>query len=872
MSDLHRNSRFLRFLRSIRSKTTCVRRAIVALFVAIATVLATFMIMPSASMGASQQSETKQVQTQNGNAENKTAADNKAPAKGGAGVKNESAAQDEADANSKAEESKTVEHKNPQPSAKQGGSDAPSAQNVDTAKQPNNSVEGAKKNLNKDAAERAKKEESANKSNRQKRSAKEDDRAAGGESMVPEACRKIGITELAKCYVADYNFTDAKGRKKQKIKISKAGESHTVEPEFHRVTAINKRNGKPTIDKTDVSDSVKGLIDSFSLERLSIDDTALESNNVTNDFVKVNPTSGEITIHPNKWLNKGSYYVFVKVKYKDNSTFTHTEYCTNSCKSLYNKSLRFNIQYGGSVNNSLSLKVYNHQDSTNRTEVDETNGVTFTSDKDGKFSKITTPIFIDSQSSGESYPIYHRMVCHKDGDGTKDSDYYLNSINGLTLNDSADGASSSAKSSTQKQWSHTFGNRPTEKSADDISASTVYEDDTFAERSQSWITGTPKEAGTFICKVLALKDIRVSFTGDKHGSHTFVSVFDRKINESSSASSDGTKTLKQNLFDKNINVDYIFRAHSKQNNDVAGSFDNPYGIFESGTYKRGEVWDVKTIKIEVKSNKKQNLVVGENDLKLNVYPFEGSTTALSSSNNDIYAMLGMELKPSIEATSVADSQKEITLKMLCAKGEKPKENKASNKKAEVNAASTTNVNSAGSYDTTGNADNTGLEYTKWEEPSKLGFSFPDGEAQKPCTSEKDKQTCSLEGSTKNFAATTKASATFKSAEAGDYQCVVYALKPEALTKFNEEVAKTGVTPSAISAAFAAANLTANKNLAKLAINIHVPEDFTLPHTGEWNWNLQLGAIAAVMVSVLAAGFVASQNDSYRKLFYERRRC
>ncbi|MFU0513659.1 Rib/alpha-like domain-containing protein [Gardnerella greenwoodii] len=870
MSDLHRNSRFLRFLRSIRSKTTCVRRAIVALFVAIATVLATFMIMPSASMGASQQSETKQVQTQNGNAENKTAADNKAPAKGGAGVKNESAAQDEADANSKAEESKTVEHKNPQPSAKQGGSDAPSAQNVDTAKQPNNSVEGAKKNLNKDAAERAKKEESANKSNRQKRSAKEDDRAAGGESMVPEACRKIGITELAKCYVADYNFTDAKGRKKQKIKISKAGESHTVEPEFHRVTAINKRNGKPTIDKTDVSDSVKGLIDSFSLERLSIDDTALESNNVTNDFVKVNPTSGEITIHPNKWLNKGSYYVFVKVKYKDNSTFTHTEYCTNSCKSLYNKSLRFNIQYGGSVNNSLSLKVYNHQDSTNRTEVDETNGVTFTSDKDGKFSKITTPIFIDSQSSGESYPIYHRMVCHKDGDGTKDSDYYLNSINGLTLNDSADGASSSAKSSTQKQWSHTFGNRPTEKSADDISASTVYEDDTFAERSQSWITGTPKEAGTFICKVLALKDIRVSFTGDKHGSHTFVSVFDRKINESSSASSDGTKTLKQNLFDKNINVDYIFRAHSKQNNDVAGSFDNPYGIFESGTYKRGEVWDVKTIKIEVKSNKKQNLVVGENDLKLNVYPFEGSTTALSSSNNDIYAMLGMELKPSIEATSVADSQKEITLKMLCAKGEKPKENKASNKKAEVNAASTTNVNSAGSYDTTGNADNTGLEYTKWEEPSKLGFSFPDGEAQKPCTSEKDKQTCSLEG--KNFAATTKASATFKSAEAGDYKCVVYALKPEALDKFNTEVAKTGVTPSAISAAFAAANLTANKNLAKLAINIHVPEDFTLPHTGEWNWNLQLGAIAAVMVSVLAAGFVASQSDSYRKLFYERRRC
>lgn len=71
-----------------------------------------------------------------------------------------------------------------------------------------------------------------------------------------------------------------------------------------------------------------------------------------------------------------------------------------------------------------------------------------------------------------------------------------------------------------------------------------------------------------------------------------------------------------------------------------------------------------------------------------------------------------------------------------------------------------------------------------------------------------------------------------SAEAGDYQCVVYALKPAALGKFNAEVAKNDVTTSAISSAFASAKLTANKNIAKLTINIHVP-DFSLPHTGEW---------------------------------------
>ena len=208
MSDLHRNSRFLRFLRSIRSKTTCVRRAIVALFVAIATVLATFMIMPSASMGASQQSETKQAQTQAEKPENKTAADNKAPAKDGAGVKDGAAAQGESAAKRKAEESKTVEHKNPQPSANTDASNADHTKNVDSEKKQNPAVEDANKNPNKDV----KKEESAKKSNRQKRSAKEDDRAAGGNVELPEGCKNAGkgIKFFKDCYVLLYNNSEEK--------------------------------------------------------------------------------------------------------------------------------------------------------------------------------------------------------------------------------------------------------------------------------------------------------------------------------------------------------------------------------------------------------------------------------------------------------------------------------------------------------------------------------------------------------------------------------------------------------------------------------------------------------------------------------------
>lgn len=859
MRNLHCGGHFLRFLRSIGAKTACARRAIVALFVVVATILATFMIMPSASMGASQQGESSQVQTQNRNAENKPAADNKLAAQG------EAAAQDEA-VDSKAEESKTVEHKDSQTPSKQGGSNADHAQNVDsTKKQQNSDVEGVNKSLNKDTAaakdaeKSAKKDEAANKLRLQKRELG-NTRAAADSTPLPKECSDAGITELAKCYVAEYFYIRKKKRVviKKSITINNIGESHTITPVFRRVKKINDK-GIPTIDEeTDASSSVKGLIESFSLERLSTESTALESNVENNDFVKVDPTSGEIKIHANKWLNNGSYYVFVKVKYKDNSTLTRSQWCTNSCSPSYNKYSRFSIQirYKNPTNDVLSLKVYNHQDSKDRAEVKD-NGIAATveSDDKGNFSPIT-PIFIDTTSSKRPNLIYHRMVCHKDGDETKDSDYYLNSINGLTLSDSATPAGGSTSHNpppTQKQWDHALGKRPDDNKLSESSGN-LYESDDIIERSQSWITGTPKEAGTFICKVLALKGVSVSSSSVKTYHYTFDQVFDSKISDSSTH-------LKQNLFDTNVKVEDIFSAYVPEKQSPEDPTPNPYGIFESGAYDRKKVWDVKTIKIVFESKKKKKLEVKDGDLKLSVYPFKsndsgsgGASSALADGDT-VSVMKGMELKPFIEATSEADSTKQITLKMLCSKGEKPQK---------------TNAGAAGGASNASKTGAAGFEYTKWVDPSSLGFNFPDDKAQNPCKSEEGKQSCTTSGSAKSFAATASASDTFKSTEAGDYQCVVYALKPDALGKFTDEAAKTGVTPSAISAAFK--GLAANKDWAKLAVYIHVPEKFTLPHTGEWNWNLQLGAVAAVMVSVLAAGFVISQSEACRKLLYKRRRC
>ncbi|MDK7191644.1 hypothetical protein QP420_00015 [Bifidobacterium sp. UMB1197] len=874
MSDLHRGSRFLRLLRSICAKTACVRRAIVALFVAVATILATFMIMPSASMGASSQNESNQERTQAEKPENKTAADvntaeNKADAKGGASASGENG-------ESKSADLRAVESVNPQPSTNPDDSNADHAQNVDSEKKQGAAKEDANKNPNKDAkkdaAERAKKEESAKESRLQERSVKEENRAANGGVELPKECKDADITELAKCYVAEYFYTIKRKKKvaiKKSITIKDIGESHTITPVFRRVKKINNK-GIPTIDeKTDASSSVKGLIESFSLERLSTVSTALESNVENNDFVKVNPTSGEIKIHANKWLNNGSYYVFIKVKYKDNSTLTHSQWCTNSCDSSYNKYSRFSIQiiYKNPTNDVLSLKVYNHQDSKDRAEVKD-NGIAATveSDDKGNFSPIT-PIFIDTTSSKRPNLIYHRMICHKEGS----SDYYLNSINGLTLSASA----SSTGQTTQKQWKHVPGVRPANDTLSESSGN-LYESDDIIERSQSWIAGTPKEAGTFICKVLALKGVSVSVTSDKLRSHTFVQVFDSKINDNKS-------TLKQDLFDDNVKVEKIFSAYAPQPNSADAPPYNPYGIFESGTYERGKVWDVKTIKIDVKSNKQDQPIVGENDLKLKVYPFKnndagsGGASAALGDGGTVSVMKGMELKPFIEATSEADSTKQITLRMLCAKGEKPKESSADASTA-GGASSAGGASTAGGEDTTGSEGNAGttannrLAYNNWQSPENLGFDFPDDNSQETCKSEEGKKACQPDWAAAKFAATANASATFKPTETGDYKCVVYALKDAALAKFKAEVAKNDVTPDTLSAAFASAKLTANKDYAQLAINIHVPKKFELPDTGGQNWNLQLGAIAAVMVSVLAAGFVISQSEACRKLLYERRRC
>ena len=813
MRNLHCSGHFLRLLRSICAKTACARRAIVALFVVVATILATFMIMPSASMGASSQNESNheqtQSQTKSENVEPKaeqyvnTAESVNANAKDGSVVKDGD------------KESNTAEPKDSQPSTNPDASNADHVQNVDSTQKQNNAVEGDKKvadkDVAKDADKGAKKDEAANKLRRQKRELG-NTRAAAGKVEFPQECIDKGKNTLSSCYKIEYYNSRSIVKSNNPIEV-KRGSDITITPEF------KFRFGKK--QKTTVPEGVWFTLEKYgenpvpSWANFEKDSGATKVQNTENQ----KGFNGSVTLRPGKW-DRGSYKFKIGIYHPADTK---------------GKKIEVSVKIDRSGSGDLTLNVYNHEDSdstSQRSEIDDKTGITFKSGEDGNYSKIT-PIFIDSKSKEEPGYIHHHMICHKktstNGSAeTSESDdsYTLDSVNGLNLKDKDNGTG------TQTQFKHVGGKKPS-TGAD---AYSVYEKgDDITERSQSWITDTPTSDGTFECNVFAFKDVKLNKQWHEGmpkqelgSSSTLVKEFDTRA---------GTQAGMQSLFGGNI-VDS--------------------NTWKTDDFKQGIDWDYKTIKIVFESKKKKKLDVKDGDLKLSVYPFKnndsgsGGASAALADGDTVSVMKGMELKPFIEATSKADSTKQITLKMLCSKGEKPQK---------------TNAGAAGGASNASKTGAAGFEYTKWVDPSSLGFSFPDDKAQNPCTSNEGEQNCKPDGSDTKFAARTNASATFMSTEDGYYKCVVYALKPDALTKFN---AVTTATPDTLSAAFA--GLKADKDYAQLAVYIHVTKDFTLPHTGGQNWNLQLGAVAAVMVSVLAAGFVISQSEACRKLLYERRRC
>lgn len=102
-------------------------------------------------------------------------------------------------------------------------------------------------------------------------------------------------------------------------------------------------------------------------------------------------------------------------------------------------------------------------------------------------------------------------------------------------------------------------------------------------------------------------------------------------------------------------------------------------------------------------------------------------------------------------------------------------------------------------------------------------------------------------------------------KAGNYTCAVFALKPNALTVFNNTVNGNLIEGNKYSSTnmqtTQLAGVTVGKDWNRIAVNVTVidPPKFALPKTGGMNWNVLLGAFAVIGTGVMAAGFFLEQT-------------
>ncbi len=759
MFNSHIFSRFLRLVRSIR-------RSLFAFFVAIAMLLATFVIAPTYALSAG---------------ENTTVTEKVEGAKSGS-AKND-------DENK--QQTKQSESINTEPNKK--NTDTSSTLNKDNKEsKPVEKQQNADVSVDKAKSETAvnkKAKDAKNKAADSTKAVKGTDRGANEDPQLPKECK--GKKSLSSCYKISYNIGSPTVDNDGKTILIKRGETRTITPEF-KLRKTRKQTGVPG-----------GLW--FTLEKDGEDPVPSWANfEKDNGATKVKDTSkdktgfdGSVTLRPGKW-DRGSYTFKIGIYHPTDTKGKKIDVSVKIDESDISK-------------NDLSLSLYDFRKENDKVPVSDDKIII-----KQKSKAITNKLFIDSQSKEEPGYIHHHMICHKETSTngsaeTSDSadSYTLDSVNGLSLG-------------TQTQFKHMDGKDRPSTGAED---SAVYENDDYTEESQSWISGTPTKAGTFECKVFAIKDTKlVSSGGGKHFESSTVSdEFNKKVKDDAG---------KKSLFEGNI---------------VEDKWDNKADI------QQGVDWDYKTVKIQV----------GDDDkLALNVYPFKGSN-ALTSKNNKISAMLGMELKPFVDATSAADSANKITLRVLCSKGKKKDSGSRSEQPSEPSQPSQT----AGSPQA-----EEPLVYKTWSSNlAELGLSVPEDTKQTRCNKANDgDKECTAD----KVASQASMEVTLKPTAVGNYQCVVYALKPKALTTFDDAIKNTkadSLTPDSIKSALTAApaSFKEHKDFAAFTLNIDSVSNFTLPHTGGQSWNLQLGILAALLVNLLAAGFVVSQSERGRKLILGR---
>ncbi|WP_421790119.1 hypothetical protein HXT42_00675 [Gardnerella sp. DNF01192] len=268
--------------------------------------------------------------------------------------------------------------------------------------------------------------------------------------------------------------------------------------------------------------------------------------------------------------------------------------------------------------------------------------------------------------------------------------------------------------------------------------------------------------------------------------------------------------------------------------------------------------------------------INNDDLKLRVTTEKASADGESDSQNDDYGdvdpdqgitmMRGMSfLNPYIDAWSLREVGKKISLKVLCTKVSKAGKNGSGSTGGSGDGTGSGNTN-VWSSNVDGLTAPTENQIHKWDHIKTVA-------ELKGC--EKNPSSCDVKRTLFRRDVDTNDWDTYNPFDAvertdsiiggaptktGDYQCVVYALKQKALDAYTAKVTDETSVTNGDTLLDGDTSLVEGKDWTKSVVPIHVVEPFKLPKTGFAGWNMILSVATTIFTSLMVLAFALDQTQ------------
>ena len=269
-------------------------------------------------------------------------------------------------------------------------------------------------------------------------------------------------------------------------------------------------------------------------------------------------------------------------------------------------------------------------------------------------------------------------------------------------------------------------------------------------------------------------------------------------------------------------------------------------------------------------------LINNDDLKLRVTTEKASADGESDSQNDDYGdvdpdqgitmMRGMRfLNPYIDAWSLRDVGKKISLKVLCTKVSKASKDGSESTGGSVDGTGSGNTN-VWSSSVDGLTAPTENQIHKWDHIKTVAELK--GCEKNPASCDAKRTLFRRDVDTNDwdtydpFDAVERTDSIIGGApkETGDYQCVVYALKPKALAAYTNKVGSATSVTNGDTLFKDITGLEKGNDWTMTSVKIHVVEPFKLPKTGFAGWNMLLSVATTIFTSLMVLAFALDQTQ------------